>query len=367
MILVCFFSKLRKNFRQSLFVITISALTAMLILGTILPQNQPLAHYQAFVPQLAPWLSFLQLHNIYNSWLFLSLLALLAGQLFWNAFRHFFTHRSASAPWLPTCSVSLLYAGAALAVTALLLSNSPWSFSGEIKLTEGACATIPEISAPELSIELQSLEINIDSQGRPLSYISRLLAHESNGLSAKLETSVNSPAHYRCLDFYQSGCGSAAVEIICQTGQSQKSYPLPLPDTQGTPLLEIPSWPRYRYIAHRFYPHATWQGGAMTSHSSVPGQGAALILELDLGEKPNAPGKSPKIIGCKRLGWITSKRRVKTSAGAYLLLGKQYNYSVIRYKRDTGYPCLLLGFFVMLCGLAGYYYSRCKEEITWNL
>ena len=351
---------------RAVFVITIAVLAALMILGTLLPQDQPLEHYRAFVPRLAPLIVFLQLHSVYGSPVFLLLLGLLAVQLVLRAVQAAVRRGGQFASYKESGAAALMYAGAACIAAALLISNSPWSFSGQIKLAEGSCAAVPEVSSPELSIELLSLDIPTDAEHRPQDYISRFLVRESDGRITELSSSVNHPARYRGLDFYQSGCGSAAVEIICQNQHRRQSSEVFLQGLPETPLIEFSLCPRYRYLLHRFYPHAVWKDGKIISNSSVPGSGAALILEIDLGEQPTDASSSPAIFNYRRLGWITPDKSVKTSAGAHLILGRQYKFSIIRYKRDRGYPCLLLGFAFLLSGLILYYYNSLKEELSWK-
>ena len=350
-----------KAVRRAVFVITAALLAAFMIVGTLLPQNQPLAHYYAFMPALAPLIEALQLHDVYNSPLFSALWGLLTLQLLERACLSII-NRSKSGGAAQAYAAALMYAGSALAALALLISHSSWSFTGELRLTEGNGVRIPEMQRPAFLITLEKLLVQTDGQCRPISYTSVLSVREDGGHTAELRSSVNHPASYRGITFYQSGCGISAYEIVCKTPQGSHNALITVQNEQETALLDFHDGSGCRYLVHRYYPQAQWQADKITSHGSTPGQGAALIFEINLDSSGLDHSASPIIAGYRRLGWITSGRRAVTSAGSQLYLGKQHVYSVIRYTRDRGYPCLLAGFILLFVGLAWYYYILIKRN-----
>ncbi|MBQ7568930.1 cytochrome c biogenesis protein ResB [bacterium] len=352
--------------RQILFTIAIALLVALMVLGTLLPQGQPIAHYQAFVPTLAPIIASLRLNDVYSSPLFLCLLGLLALLFSERAVHAIWQYRCSSEAFSNPYASSLSQMGCALIASALLISHCAWSFAGILRLKEGQSTAIPE--QPEVSIALKALEIGTDSLHRPQQYTSRLLITDHQGKKTELATSVSHPARHSGIYFYQSGAGVSSYELVYRDSKVPSRTEVPLQPRTQAAVLAFPGDPQHRFLVHRFYPHARWENGRIAEHSSIPGQGAAFIIELSI--KPSGHEKQPEhqIIGYRPLGWITARTSATTSSGAAITLGRLNTYSAIRYKRDMGYPCLILGCILLIsgwcwqyCGAYKAYFSKWKQ------
>lgn len=341
--------------RNTLIYITVALISALMVLGTVLPQKLAPIHYRATIPYLGKFILDYRLDDIYSSPIFLNSLYFLSAQLILGAtiyvYKAYKQHTLKNLFQYGSISINL---GLGIIVMCLALSNSQLSYEGHLQLIPSQSVAIPEL--PQISVTLDSFEINFNEDGSPKSYKSKL-TFEGDGKSSSQICAVNSPAHFGSLDMYQSGCGMNSFEIsIIDTKRQFKPqtfliYTGPRGElTKDLPLLTFAGEDKYRYLVHRFYPHAVLSGGKIIGHSDRPGQATAMILELEINDTLGEKNNKLHVKKYRNLGWLNSKNPIKTAHNLELHLGNIHTFSDIRYKRDAGYPGIALGTIIAIFG-----------------
>jgi cytochrome c biogenesis protein len=216
-------------------------LAALSVIGTLIPQNAPEQTYlQRYSQETYYILKGLGLFDMYHSWWFIAVLALLALNVvtctvkrlprIWHQARRDRNSYARFGTLLTHLSILLILLGG--------LINARWGFKGYVEVREGEAFVVSAAPTPGEKPQAAGFVVRCDAfrverypDGSPREYVSTLtfLEGERVILHQRL-LRVNHPLSYRGLNFYQASYGVSARPVIEVKGQG---VPVRMQLTQG--------------------------------------------------------------------------------------------------------------------------------------
>jgi cytochrome c biogenesis protein len=200
-------------------------LAALSVIGTLIPQNaSEQAYLQRYTQETYSLLKGLGLFDMYHSWWFRGVLALLAI----NVVACTVTRLPAIWRRKPRDRNSFARIGTVLTHLSVLLIllggliNALWGFTGYVEVREGEAFAVSGSPAPGTVLRPAGFAVRCDAfrverypDGSPREYVSTLTFLEGERVALDHRPlRVNHPLSYRGLTFYQSSYGMRARPII---------------------------------------------------------------------------------------------------------------------------------------------------------
>jgi cytochrome c biogenesis protein len=210
-----------------------------------------------------------------------------------------------------------------------------YGFRGNVTLVEGETAgkavlrNGSQIPFPGFKLKLEQFSVSFYSTGAPKEFKSVVSIHEGDQTFRRESIRVNHPLSHKGLSFYQSSYGVAGVEKAVLAVQEKNSGKEHLVEARMGIRTELPGTP-YAFVLSRFIPDLQGMGPAFQVLSLEPDRPHENFFVLQ-----NHPGMEDRRPGAYRF-------RIREIVPRY--------YSGLQVNKDPGVPLVWTGCFLMVVG-----------------